>query len=120
MVEAILYKLKMGCEWRQLPAKQFFDEEKLTWQGNAVRIESLYLLEKKLFGISDGLTILTPNEYWLVHRITLLDTGTGLFYLTWIPIPLLFGTYLFFKDQRAFYPFHQYVLDVTGGYSVPW
>ena len=33
LVEAILYKLKTGCQWRQLPVKQFFDEDKLTWQG---------------------------------------------------------------------------------------
>lgn len=74
------------------------------YQYNPVHIESLYSLEKKLFGISDGLAMLTPNEYWLVHRTTLLDMGTGLFYLTWIPVPLLFGTYLFYKDRRAFFP----------------
>lgn len=33
LIDAILYKLKTGCQWRQLPVKQFFDEEKLTWQG---------------------------------------------------------------------------------------
>ena len=27
VVEAILYKLKTGCQWRQLPVKQFFTEE---------------------------------------------------------------------------------------------
>jgi hypothetical protein len=70
-----------------------------------VHIESLYLLEKKLFGISNGLSILTPNEYWLVHRSTLLNILTGVFYLTWVPIPLAFATYLFFKDRPAFYPF---------------
>jgi transposase len=33
LIEAILYKLKTGCQWRQLPVKQFFDGDKLTWQG---------------------------------------------------------------------------------------
>ena len=33
LVEAILYKLKTACQWRQLPVKHFFDEVKLTWQG---------------------------------------------------------------------------------------
>ena len=33
LIEAILYKLKTGCQWRQLPVKQFFDDEKLIWQG---------------------------------------------------------------------------------------
>lgn len=33
LIEAILYKLKTGCQWRQLPVKQFFETEKLSWQG---------------------------------------------------------------------------------------
>ena len=75
------------------------------YQYNAVHIESLYALEKKLFGIGAGQSVLTPNEYWLIHKTTFLNVLTGLFYLTWIPIPLSFATYLFFKDRPAFYPF---------------
>lgn len=33
LLDAILYKLKTGCQWRQLPVKQFFDDQRLTWQG---------------------------------------------------------------------------------------
>lgn len=33
LIDAILHKLKTGCQWRQLPVKQFFDSQKLTWQG---------------------------------------------------------------------------------------
>ncbi len=33
VVEAILHRLKTGCQWRQLPVKQFFTENPLTWQG---------------------------------------------------------------------------------------
>ncbi|GAB3793536.1 hypothetical protein GCM10028819_05360 [Spirosoma humi] len=33
LIEDILYKLKTGCQWRQLPVKQFFDNQRLTWQG---------------------------------------------------------------------------------------
>lgn len=72
---------------------------------NSVHIESLYSLEKKLFGIPYGQSMLTPNEYWLVHRINSLDIVTGLFYLSWVPIPLLFATYLFFTNRPRFYPF---------------
>ncbi|ADB37576.1 phosphatase PAP2 family protein [Spirosoma linguale] len=71
---------------------------------NTVHIESLYLLEKKLFGIPFGTVILTPNEYWLAHRTDSLAIVTGLFYLSWVPIPLLFATYLFIKDRPQFYP----------------
>ena len=75
------------------------------YRYTTVHIESLYQLEKSLFGIPYGSSILTPNEFWLAHRTTFLDVLTGLFYLTWVPIPLLFATYLFFKDRPAFYPF---------------
>ncbi len=33
IVMLILYRLKTGCQWRQLPIGQFFTEEQLTWQG---------------------------------------------------------------------------------------
>jgi transposase len=31
IVECILYRLKTGCQWRQLPVKQFFSDEQLKW-----------------------------------------------------------------------------------------
>jgi transposase len=33
IVLLILYRLKTGCQWRQLPVHQFFEQESLTWQG---------------------------------------------------------------------------------------
>lgn len=33
IIGAILYKLKSGCQWRQLPVKQFFAGKSLSWQG---------------------------------------------------------------------------------------
>ncbi len=33
LIEAILYKLKTGCQSRCLPVKHFFTQEVLTWQG---------------------------------------------------------------------------------------
>jgi transposase len=33
VVMLILYRLKTGCQWGQLPVKQFFEQESLTWQG---------------------------------------------------------------------------------------
>jgi membrane-associated phospholipid phosphatase len=72
---------------------------------NTVHLESLYQSEKFLFGISNGDTIVTPNEFWLQHHQSFLDVMTGMFYLCWIPVPLLFATYLFFKNKEQFLRF---------------
>ncbi len=70
-----------------------------------VDIAGLYGLEKDLFGISvSGLTM-TPNEYWLAHGNAFLDVLCGLFYLCWIPVPLAFAGYLFFRNRRLFVHF---------------
>lgn len=33
VVQAILYRLKTGCQWRELPVKQFFGDASITWGG---------------------------------------------------------------------------------------
>jgi len=72
---------------------------------NVVHIKDLYTLEKNAFGIhSHGLT-LTPNEYWKLNSIVYLDVLTGFFYLMWVPVPLAFATYLFFKNKEQFIRF---------------
>lgn len=67
-----------------------------------VHIGDLYNFEKHLFGIHDHGKLLTPNEYWLVHGNTFIDVVSGLFYLCWIPVPLGFAAFLFFKNKRQF------------------
>jgi hypothetical protein len=62
----------------------------------------LYNFEKKLFGINVNGNILTPNEYWKINAKNTLDIIAGLFYLCWIPVPLGFGAFLFFKNRRQF------------------
>lgn len=76
------------------------------YRYNVVHIESIYQAEKSLFGIktADG-TVLTPNEFWLAHTAPFVDILTGLFYLCWIPLPLAFGAYLFYKDRELFFRF---------------
>jgi inositol phosphorylceramide synthase catalytic subunit len=69
---------------------------------NGVSIEGLYELEKSFFGISLGTDILTPNEYLNITANTFLDIVSGLFYLMWIPVPLLFAAWLFFKSKKQF------------------
>ncbi|MCP2045360.1 phosphatase PAP2 family protein [Pontibacter sp. HSC-36F09] len=69
---------------------------------NAVHIEDLYNAEKAVFGIRDGGAILTPNEYWKLHSYTFLDVLSGIFYLSWVPVPLAFAGFLFFWNRQQF------------------
>jgi len=72
---------------------------------NTVHIKSLYDLEKSVFGINSGLVRLTPNEFWIKNQHPFLDVISGLFYLTWIPLPLSLAGYLFFKNRPQFFKF---------------
>lgn len=62
-----------------------------------VHIIQPYLMEKFVFGIKVGTALLTPNEYFEIYNNKFLDFLTGLFYLSWIPVPLMFGMYLMLK-----------------------
>ncbi|WP_046244160.1 phosphatase PAP2 family protein [Hymenobacter terrenus] len=71
----------------------------------AVDIAQLYATEKSLFGVEYQGKILTPNEFWLLNGNSVLDVMSGIFYLSWVPIPLAFAGYLFFKNRRLFFEF---------------
>ncbi|HEX8427052.1 phosphatase PAP2 family protein [Hymenobacter sp.] len=71
----------------------------------AVDIEPLYHAEKLLFGIPFQGKSLTPNEFWLINHNALLDVVCGIFYLCWVPVPLAFAGYLFFKNRPLFFEF---------------
>lgn len=72
---------------------------------NTVHIKDLYDLERKTFGVNYQGAILTPNEYWKINSTPFLDVLTGFFYLMWVPVPLAFATYLFFKNEEHFVRF---------------
>lgn len=81
-----------------------------------VSVESLYNLEKSLFGIElNGITI-TPNEYWLINSNTITDICCGIFYLLWIPVPLAFAAYLFYfnRQQFLYFSFTFLLVNVLG------
>jgi len=69
---------------------------------NPVHIADLYNLEKHLFGIHFNGKLLTANEYWRINGKTWIDVAAGIFYLCWIPVPLAFAGFLFFKNRRQF------------------
>lgn len=70
---------------------------------NPIDVEELYNLEKKWFGFESGGQILIPNEYFAIHYNSVMDFFAGIFYLTWVPVPIAFGIYLYFKKQRKIY-----------------
>lgn len=71
------------------------------YRYNTVHIADVYHLERSLFGIHGS----TPNEYWLDHRHVSLDIVAGCAYLCWIPLPLAFAGYLFYRDKEMFFRF---------------
>lgn len=74
------------------------------YKVNPVDVASLYGAEKALFGITvaDG-TILTPNEFFAIHSSTIMDFLGGVFYLCWVPLPVIFGLWLYFSGRRSVY-----------------
>lgn len=69
---------------------------------NSVDIAQLYFFEKATFGfITDGI-IVTPNEYFAMHNSGFLDFLTGIIYFNWVPVPIAFGIWLYFKNKKLF------------------
>jgi inositol phosphorylceramide synthase catalytic subunit len=83
---------------------------------NDVHIESLYNWEKNWFGMNWQGARITLNEYFAVHHSTPVDILAGVFYLCWVPVPLAFAVYLFFKDRRSFLQFGLsfFVVNIIG------
>lgn len=69
-----------------------------------VDTRNLYETEKALFGIAgaDG-TLLTPNEFFAIHNCTIADFFAGVFYLCWVPLPIIFGLWLYFSGRTSGY-----------------
>lgn len=74
------------------------------YRVNPVDIEGLFRTEQQLFGITtaEGTTII-PSEYFSQHHSPLADLLAGICYLCWVPLPMAFGLYLFFKGERRHY-----------------
>ncbi|PZF73919.1 phosphatase PAP2 family protein [Taibaiella soli] len=81
-----------------------------------VHIESIYNAEKSVFGIHSAGKILTPNEWLLAKSNSFLDVMSGVFYLTWVPVPLMFAAFLFYKNKRQFlyFSFTFLVVNLVG------
>jgi hypothetical protein len=73
------------------------------YKVNPVDTQGLYEAEKSLFGILTPDGLLTPNEYFARHTCAVMDFMAGVFYLCWVPVPILFGLWLYFDGQRRIY-----------------
>lgn len=84
-----------------------FDSMKLwpNWSFTEVDILPLYNLEKSWFGIMHEGVLLTPNEFFILHKTTFLDILSASFYLCWVPLPLIFAFYLYNKRKDLFIRF---------------
>ncbi len=65
-----------------------------------VHIQDLYLLEKAWFGLQSPNGTITLNEYFGIHHHPILDLITGIAYLFWVPAPILFTLYCFFRYKE--------------------
>jgi len=72
---------------------------------NPVHIKDIYHLEKAWFGIQTAGGLLSPNEFLKLHAHPVLDVLSGLFYLCWVPVPMAFAVWLFFKDKKLLLEF---------------
>lgn len=96
---------------------------------NSVDISGLYFFEKSHFGIKEAGEIITPNEYFNRHHSITSDIISAIFYLNWIPVPLAFAVYLYFKRKQVYYDFAYtfFIVNLIGfaGYYIhpaapPW
>jgi hypothetical protein len=70
------------------------------YKVNPIDLEALYNLEKSLFGMIDQGVKLIPSEYFALHNHPVLDFFAGIFYLGWVPVPIIFGLYLYLKNKN--------------------
>ncbi len=70
------------------------------YEVNPIDVAGLYEAEKTLFGINTEAGILTPNEFLAMHTSTAADFLCGVFYLCWVPVPIMFGLWLYFSGRE--------------------
>lgn len=67
---------------------------------NDIDVRGIFETEKSLFGIAvaDGESVI-PCQYFAEHHNALFDFLAGVSYLCWVPVPVLFGAWLFFMRE---------------------
>ena len=73
------------------------------YEVNPVDVEGLYQAEKQLFGVLSSQGVMQiPGEWFSEHTSRWADFLAGIFYLCWVPVPIAFGLYLYFKGDRKY------------------
>lgn len=67
---------------------------------NDIDVAGLYTAEKTIFGIDVDGVRMTLCEFFHEHHCSVADFFAGLFYLCWVPVPVLFALSLFIKGRR--------------------
>ena len=71
------------------------------YKVNDIDVAGLYTAEKTLFGIDVDGVRMTLCEFFNEHHAVVADFFAGLFYLCWVPVPVLFALFLFVRGRRA-------------------
>jgi len=69
------------------------------YNGFPIHIEDLYQAELNIFGFEHDGTRIAPCDYFETHTHPILDFISGLFYITWVPFPIAFTLWAFFKGR---------------------
>lgn len=71
---------------------------------NDIDVRGLYEAERSCFGIttSEGVRM-TLCEFFALHHCSVADVFAGIFYLCWVPLPIAFGLWLYFRGERRGY-----------------
>ena len=67
---------------------------------NDIDVAGLYSAERTIFGIDVDGVRMTLCEFFHEHHCSVADFFAGLFYLCWVPVPVLFALSLFIKGRR--------------------
>jgi inositol phosphorylceramide synthase catalytic subunit len=70
------------------------------YEFNTIHIGELYQLEKALFGIQTLDKVVTANEFFDIHNHPFFDIYTAIIYISYVPAPIILGSYLFFSKRR--------------------
>ena len=82
------------------------------YEVNPIDVKGLYDAEKSLFGITTAAGTVIPGEWFAAYHWPVVDFMAGLFYLCWVPVPIIFSIYLYFTKR------YQWVFRFTWAFLI--